>query len=67
MEKSEGKCACPCHRMIGVLVVLFGLTFLLGAFQVLSSNTVAIVWPILVILAGLKTIFRGMCKCCDAA
>ena len=53
--------------MIGVLVVLFGLTFLLGAFQVLSSNTVAIVWPILVILAGLKTIFRGMCKCCDAA
>jgi hypothetical protein len=66
-KPSEGKCSCPCHNMIGVFVFLFGLTFLLRALDVLSNHAAAIIWPIIVMLAGLKTIFRRMCKCCSAS
>ena len=67
MPTTEPKCACPCHMMIGVFIALIGLTFLLGALHVLSPRTVEITWPILVILAGLKKMFDGMCKCCKGA
>jgi len=64
----EGKtCPCPCHKSVSLLVVLFGLTFLLGALNIFSSNLVAIIWPILVILAGAKMLFKGFCKCCEKA
>ena len=66
-QTPEGKCTCPCRSMIGVLIALIGLTFLLEAFNVLSPRTVEIVWPILVILVGLKKAFGGMCKWCKAA
>ncbi len=59
------KCNCPHHMMKGVLVILFGLTFLLGAFEVLSQHVVSIVWPILLMLAGVGSLTKGMCKCCD--
>jgi len=65
MEESGGKCKCVCHKIMGVLIILFGLTFLLGALDVLSAGTVDIVWPIIVIAAGLKAICVGRCKCCD--
>ncbi|HXI84115.1 MAG TPA: DUF5668 domain-containing protein [Verrucomicrobiae bacterium] len=67
MQASEGKCGCPCHKMPGLFIVLIGLTFLLGALNVLSPRAVEIIWPILVILAGLKKMFSGMCKCCNSA
>ncbi len=67
MQTSEGKCGCPCHKVPGMLIALIGLVFLLGAFNVLSSRAVEITWPILLILLGLKKMFSGMCKCCDAA
>ena len=67
MQASEGKCSCPCHKMPGVFIALIGLTFLLGALNVLSSRAVEITWPILLILLGLKKMFSGMCKCCSAA
>jgi len=67
MQASEGKCGCPCHKVPGVLIVLIGLTFLLGALHVLSPRAVEITWPILLILLGLKKIFSGMCKCCNEA
>jgi len=53
--------------MPGVFIVLIGLTFLLGALNVLSPRAVEITWPILLILLGLKKIFSGMCKCCNEA
>ncbi len=65
MEKAEGKCCCPCHKMKGILVALIGVVFLLGALGVLSEKAVAITWPILLILGGLKSAFKGMCKCCS--
>ena len=59
------KCKCPCHKMVSVFIVLIGLTFLLGAFGVLSAKTVSIVWPALLILAGLQTLCKDVCKCCS--
>jgi len=61
-------CKCPCHKMLGILIVLIGLTFLLGNFDVVSAKFVATAWPILVILIGLKKMCpKGACKCCSEA
>ncbi len=59
-------CKCPHHKVMPVLVVLFGLTFLLGTLDILTSGFVNIAWPVLVIAAGLmKWVEKsGMCKCC---
>lgn len=65
MTNADGKCCCPCHRMLGILVILFGLTFLLGALGVLSARIVSLAWPSLIILGGLKITCKGMCKCCS--
>lgn len=63
-ENMGGACGCGCHKVLPILVVLFGLTFLLAAFGVFTASTVAWIWPVLVILAGLKKLTAGMCKCC---
>jgi hypothetical protein len=49
-----------------LLVVVFGLVFLLGALGKMSMETVNVVWPVIVIIAGLKKMAMGMgmCKCC---
>lgn len=57
-------CNCPHHKMMSVLVVVFGLLFLLGNLSILSMNTVNIAWPVIVIIAGLHKMSRSMCKCC---
>jgi hypothetical protein len=67
MQTSESKCGCLCHKMPGLLIALIGLTFLLGALNVLSPRAVEITWPILLILLGLKKMGGGMCRCCNAA
>ncbi len=66
MENMQNMCKCPHHKIIPVLVVLFGLTFLLETLGVLTSDFVALAWPILVIAAGLMKLAdkSGMCKCC---
>ena len=58
------KCPCPHHKMVPILIILIGLTFLLNAFGTLDNHTTAIVWPILVVLLGLQKIFETRCKCC---
>lgn len=65
--KTDGKCCCPCHMMLGILITLFGLLFLLGHFEVLSASIVGAAWPVLVMLGGIKTAMAGKCKCCDKA
>ncbi|OGZ70132.1 MAG: hypothetical protein A3F47_02200 [Candidatus Staskawiczbacteria bacterium RIFCSPHIGHO2_12_FULL_38_11] len=59
-------CKCPHHKVVPILVVLFGLTFLLGQWGIISWGAVNTIWPVLVILAGLMKIAdkSGMCKCC---
>ena len=58
-----GKCGCPHHKVFGIAVILLGLAFLLQALNVLAADTVAIVWPVLVIIVGFMKL--GMCKCCN--
>ena len=69
MENMQNTCRCVHHKVIPVLVILFGLTFLLGAWGILSSYMVDIIWPILVIIAGGTKLGEkfGMCKCCQAS
>ncbi len=55
-------CKCPHHKVIPVLVILFGLTFLLGALNVISAYAVSVIWPILVLIGGFMKLYR--CKCC---
>jgi len=66
MEDMKNMCKCPHHKAMPILVILFGLTFLLGAWGTLSQETVNFVWPVLVILAGVVKMTKGMCKCCQA-
>lgn len=66
-QTTEGKCSCPCHKIVGLFIALIGLTFLLGAFNVLSPRVVEVTWPILLILIGMKKVGSGRCKCCKAA
>lgn len=60
------KCGCLCHKMKGLLIVAFGTVFLLNAFAIISSSTLAIVWPIIAIVYGFKKMCSSsMCKCCS--
>ena len=61
----EDSCSCPCHKMLGILIILLGLVFLLESLAVLSPYIVSMAWPVLVMLIGLKLITKGVCKCCD--
>ncbi|OGZ67632.1 MAG: hypothetical protein A3C58_00965 [Candidatus Staskawiczbacteria bacterium RIFCSPHIGHO2_02_FULL_34_10] len=69
MENIQGVkniCKCAHHKVMPVLVILFGLTFLLGAWGIFDKNSVNTIWPVLVIVAGFMKIGEksGMCKCC---
>lgn len=62
--KMGGKtCGCGCHKVIPILVILFGLDFLLGMLGVLTPGVVNISWPIIIILAGGMMLFKKSCSC----
>ncbi len=54
-------CNCPHHKTVAWMIVLIGVTFLLGALGAFSSMAVNVIWPILLIIGG----FSKMCKCCS--
>ena len=60
------KCACACHKMFGVFIALVGVFGLLAAFDVMNRRAAGIIICVLFILAGLQTMLRGKCKCCNA-
>lgn len=68
LEHSHGhehcECPCPHHSILPWLVVLFALVFLLKALEVLSSDFVNIVWPILLGMAAFTKMGEKNCKCC---
>lgn len=64
MEKGGMVCKCGHHSVWGWLVALFGVVFLAEGLGWLDSATVAVVWPIIVIAAGLTAVFGKNCKCC---
>ena len=53
--------------MFGVFIALVGVVGLLAVFDVLTHRAAAIAGSVLLVLAGLQTVFRGKCKCCNAA
>ena len=63
-QMMDKKCGCMHHKMVPIFVVLFGLTFLLGNLNILTTVAVSYIWPLLVIVAGLTKMSSGMCKCC---
>lgn len=66
IQNMKNVCKCPHHKTMPVLIILFGLTFLLGTWGTLSWDAVNVIWPVLVILAGAMKLVEnsGMCKCC---
>lgn len=58
---------CPCHhhKVLPAIVVLIGISFLLKAFDVIDSDVVAFIWPVLLIGAGLFKLKSSGCECCD--
>jgi predicted RND superfamily exporter protein len=63
MEMSSNTCKCPHHKIIPLLILIFGLTLLAGALNWVSGNTVYIVAALVVILIGLQKLIG--CKCCS--
>lgn len=64
-QGGEKMCNCPHHKMLPLALLIVGVLFLLQALGVDMGNTVAIVWPILLILWALKKMSKGSCKCCS--
>ena len=63
----DGACCCPCHKMTGILIAAFGLTFLLKNLGVYADSVNNMVWPCILIVLGLSKTCSTMCKCCSAA
>lgn len=57
-------CRCPHHKVVPMMIFVFGLLFLLSALKVVSAEMVNIVWPVLVMAGGLMKMMQGKCKCC---
>jgi hypothetical protein len=55
-------CKCPHHKVTPVAIILIGLAFLLGDWNILTMGAVALIWPVLLIIIGLVKL--GGCKCC---
>jgi len=59
-------CGCVCHKMPGILVALIGLVLLAGNMELMSAEWVGRIWPVLLILIGVKKMCKGRCKCCHS-
>ncbi len=60
---SAPACRCGHHKTAPVLIILFGLLFLLEHFGTVSAAFTGLAWPILVILFGFAKWMGGSCKC----
>ena len=57
-------CPCPHHAMLPIFVVAFGLTFLLRGLGVLEPSTASVIWPVIVMVAGVTKFGSRFCTCC---
>lgn len=60
----HANCRCPHHKVKPIGITLVGVFFLLGAFDLVSDQTVGIVLGIVLIVVGLTKLFGNSCKCC---
>ncbi|MBI2041591.1 MAG: hypothetical protein HYT20_01045 [Candidatus Nealsonbacteria bacterium] len=63
MENTQNTCKCAHHKVMPMLIVLLGLTFLFKELGTLSVGAANVIWPSIVIVMGLKKMM-GHCKCC---
>ncbi len=56
-------CSCGHHKVIPILVILLGLTFLLQALGVVGWYFVSVTWPILLIIAAIVKMAGRSCSC----
>jgi hypothetical protein len=56
-------CRCGHHKVFPIIVILFGLLFLLEQLGVFTAAFTDLAWPVLVILAGLVKLKSGSCGC----
>ena len=61
---NKNLCGCVHHKTIPILVVLFGLAFLLLRLNILTEEFVGLAWPVIVIVVGLTKLYEHKCKCC---
>ena len=66
MEEYSGKaCGCKHHKVVPLLITLFGLAFLLEAMGWIRYDFFNLLWPVLIILGGLTMLFGSRCGCCN--
>jgi hypothetical protein len=58
----ESNCKCGHHKTVPICIILIGLAFLLGRLNILTSEAVAMIWPVLIIVIGVTKLMK--CKCC---
>ena len=65
IQNMRNICKCSHHKFVPFLVVLFGVTFFMGFWGIISWDIVNLVWPVVIILAGMAMVIDrgGMCKC----
>ena len=56
-------CRCPHHKAGSVLIILFGLNFLLATLGYLDASIARLAWPTIIVLYGLVKFISGSCKC----
>ena len=56
---------CGCKMATPILVILFGLVFLLNATGVISAYVLSMVWSIIIILIGVAKLAKKMCNKCS--
>ncbi|HRH24420.1 MAG TPA: DUF5668 domain-containing protein [Candidatus Paceibacterota bacterium] len=61
---ASGTCSCHHHKLVPLMIVLIGLAFLLRALDIVDGDIIAIVWPVLLIVAGLSKLAGHKCACC---
>lgn len=57
-------CNCSHHKAVPVFIILIAATFLLGQWNMLSENSVAMIWPILLGAIGVTKLMKRKCACC---
>lgn len=65
MKHGHHGCCCPCHKAPGLLIAVFGLTFLLKNLGVYDDSINNMIWPATILLYGLHKCCGNWCKCCS--
>ena len=57
-------CNCPHHKVMPIGIILIALTFLLGTWGIFNEGTVAVIWPVLLLIIGVTKLMGQKCSCC---